>query len=247
MAASDRRYRWRAPALATGGRLNRGNLQQPPCLGLSALNESCHTLLNCSYSNAEFCRRRALQPGIGLVHWHAGLKFGFGRRFIVFKQIVPLLVLANLKSPPFRFTICEPEISLCFSVSCFECNTRAEYGCHFRHPYSVSILETRAQMTRGELQWIVKQRVTFCNSVHSRINHRHKPKYLLKILRCCTDAARSATTVYQMDRWNTSIFHRSGVPCTSNVGFKKEQKAAQPLVWPVWLGKKILRNSTGYL
>ena len=42
-----RRHRWRVPAMGARERLNRewtGNLQQPPCQGSSAVNESCYTL-----------------------------------------------------------------------------------------------------------------------------------------------------------------------------------------------------------
>ena len=65
-----RRHSGQAQALVAGGRLNlawTGNLQQPPCQGSSAVNESCYTLVYCSYSNVEFCRQLALQQGIGLV------------------------------------------------------------------------------------------------------------------------------------------------------------------------------------
>ena len=53
-----------------GSCLNRartGNLQQPPCPGSSAVNESCYTLVYCSYSNADFRRQQVLQLAIGLV------------------------------------------------------------------------------------------------------------------------------------------------------------------------------------
>ena len=63
-----RQHSGRAPALASGERLNRartGNLPQPPAL--LSMNPGIPLCIYCSYSNAEFCRQRALQQGIGLI------------------------------------------------------------------------------------------------------------------------------------------------------------------------------------
>ena len=79
--------------MAAGGRLNRartGNLQQSPCQGSSAVNESCYMNLYLGIFTVAtimlICRQLALLPGVRQLKQHAGLKQGF----VSFRPLLPI-------------------------------------------------------------------------------------------------------------------------------------------------------------